>query len=106
MHNTFIAAGPDFRRELVSDLPTANTDVAVTIMHLLGVTPSTPLDGRVVTEALRTADAPEAKVESSTVEAARDLPAGKWQQQLRTSKVGSSVYIDEGNGKFTPREAQ
>ena len=37
MHNTLIAAGPDFRRGQTDDLPTGNVDVAPTILHILGI---------------------------------------------------------------------
>lgn len=37
-----------------------------------------------------------------TLEALRDLPGGRWQQHLRLSKIESSVYLDEGDGAFTP----
>jgi hypothetical protein len=102
LHNTFVAGGPNFRRGAVTDLPTSNTDVAATIMHLLRLRAPEPLDGRVVTEALAGGDASAITAESNTLEATRDLPGGKWRQYLRTTRAGSSVYIDEGNGDFTP----
>jgi predicted AlkP superfamily pyrophosphatase or phosphodiesterase len=101
LHNTFIAAGPDFRRGIESDLPTANTDVAATLFHLLGIEPPAPLDGRVVSEAMGNGDASLA-AQSSTVDVTRGFAAGKWRQYLRLSRVGDSVYIDEGGGEFTP----
>src|SRR2546427_3915250 len=52
MHNTLIAAGPDFRRGFVDELPTGNVDVAPTILWILGTTPPRPMDGRGLTEAL------------------------------------------------------
>lgn len=94
VHNVLIAVGPDFRPGLRSDLPSSNLDVAASIMHLLGLNPAQPLDGRVLTEALREHGGPPA-VESKTEEA----KAGKWRQYLRTSKMGATNYIDEGNGR-------
>ena len=37
IHNTLIAAGPDFREHAVSDVPTGNVDIAPTLLHLLGL---------------------------------------------------------------------
>ena len=102
MHNTMIAAGPDFRHGQADDLPTGNVDVAPTVLRILKLTPSMPMDGRVLTEALANEGEAPASPESQTIEASRQFPSGNWQQSLRTSRVGSTVYLDEGNGSFTP----
>ena len=52
VRNIFVAAGPDFRGRMRSDLPSSNLDVAATIMHLLELKPPQPLDGRVLREAI------------------------------------------------------
>ena len=107
VHNTFIAAGPDFRSGMESDLPTANTDVAATIVHLLALEPKLPLDGRVVTEALINGASPSPDTaETNTLEAVRKSPEGTWRQRLRQSRVGDHVYLDEGGGEFTPSGAE
>ena len=36
MHNTLVAAGPDFRAGVRDPLPSANTDLAPTILWILG----------------------------------------------------------------------
>jgi arylsulfatase A-like enzyme len=53
IHNTLLAAGPDFRERASSDLPTANVDLAPTLLHLLGIVPPSTMSGRVIDEALR-----------------------------------------------------
>ena len=58
IHNTLIAAGPDFREHASSDVPTGNVDVAPTLLHLLGLTPPPSMSGRVIDEALREGPAP------------------------------------------------
>lgn len=98
LHNTFIAAGPDFRRGLTSEVPTSNLDVAATIVRLLCLTPAQPLNGRIVTEGMTSGDAKAPAVETKTLVATRDFSDGRWRQYLRTSTVGTSVYFDEGNG--------
>ena len=97
--NTLIAAGPDFRHGFASDLPSANVDVAPTVLRLLGVNAPGKFDGRVLSEAM-TAESTPAPVVSETVEAARKFPNGEWRQHLRLSRVGDFTYIDEGNGSF------
>jgi arylsulfatase A-like enzyme len=102
MHNTLIAAGPDFRRSQLDDLPTGNVDLAPTILHILGIRPPRQLDGRALYEAMINADSPTAalKAETKTIEAAKDFPSGAWRQTIRTSRIGSTIYLDEGNGAF------
>jgi predicted AlkP superfamily pyrophosphatase or phosphodiesterase len=102
MHNTLIAAGPDFRRGQVDDLPTGNVDLAPTILRILGITPPQKLDGRILSEAMVNIDpvSAELKPEAKTVEAIKDFSSGTWRQSLRISRIGSTIYLDEGNGAF------
>jgi predicted AlkP superfamily pyrophosphatase or phosphodiesterase len=52
MSATFIAEGPDFQKyKIVRDM--RNIDVAPTVMSILGVRPSSTVDGRVLNEVLR-----------------------------------------------------
>ena len=53
MHNTLIAAGPSFKKGLVSTLASGDTDIAPTVLHLLDIKPSKGMDGRILWEALR-----------------------------------------------------
>jgi arylsulfatase A-like enzyme len=104
MHNTLIAAGPDFRRGQTDDLPTGNVDVAPTILHILGIKAAQEMDGRVLSEAMVNTDQVAAveKVETKTIEANKDFAAGTWRQSMKISRVGSTIYLDEGNGAFAP----
>jgi arylsulfatase A-like enzyme len=103
MHNTLIAAGPDFRKGMADDLPTGNVDLAPTILKILGVPAPTPMDGRVLDEALVDGgDKPAVK--NFTVEAKRSLEKTRWRQYLDVSQVGTTVYFNEGNGGAVPSE--
>jgi arylsulfatase A-like enzyme len=104
MHNTLIATGPDFRRDQMDDLPTGNVDLAPTILHILGIKPPQEMDGRVLSEAMVNVDQVPAggKTETKMIEAKKDFAAGTWRQSLRISRVGSTIYFDEGNGAFAP----
>ncbi len=105
MHNTLVAAGPDFRRGQTDDLPTGNVDLAPTILHILGFNASKEMDGRILSEALVSTDRvpPGRKTETKTMESRKDFPAGMWRQSLQISRVGSTIYLDEGNGSFVPK---
>jgi arylsulfatase A-like enzyme len=105
MHNTLIAAGPDFRRGQADDLPTGNVDLAPTILNILGIKAAQEMDGRVLTEAMISGDQVPAagKMETKTIEAKKDFPKGSWRQSLRISRMGTTIYLDEGNGSFVPR---
>src|SRR5438309_11406829 len=103
MHNTLIAAGPDFRRGIVDQLPTGNVDVAPTVLWILGITPPQPMDGRVLTEAL-TMDGPKVG-KPVTTQLKVDCTNGKfvWRQYLTRTELDGVEYLDEGNGAAVPR---
>jgi arylsulfatase A-like enzyme len=103
MHNTLIAAGPDFRCGQLDHSPTGNVDLAPTILRILGITPLQQLDGRILSEAMINIDMPALKPETKTIEATKDFPSGTWRQSLQISRVGSIIYLDEGNGAFVPK---
>ena len=48
VHNTLIASGPGFRRGWTNDLPSANVDLAPTILSLLGLEAPQKFDGRIL----------------------------------------------------------
>jgi arylsulfatase A-like enzyme len=104
MHNTLIAAGPDFRRGEVDDVPSGNVDLAPTILRILAITPPQQLDGRILSEAMVNGDMPILKPETKTTEATKDFPEGTWRQSLQISCLGSTEYLDEGNGVFAPEK--
>jgi arylsulfatase A-like enzyme len=99
VHNTLIAAGPDFRHGFADDLPSANVDLAPTVLRLLGVNAPGKFDGRVLSEAMN-ADSSSPSTKTETVEATRKFSNGEWRQHLCLSHVGDFIYIDEGNGSF------
>lgn len=102
MHNTLIAAGPDFKKGYSDSIPTGNIDVAPTILKILGITAPEPMDGRVLTEALvQGSELPTVK--NVTLESKRDLEKSGWHQYLKISQVGETLYFNEGNGEVVPK---
>ena len=98
MHNTLVAAGPDFRQGLIDSFPTGNADVAPTILSILGVKPKMRMDGRVLEEALIHGKEPAAPVQK-TIRAEADTGVYQWSQHLKFSTIGNQIYFDEGNGE-------
>ena len=104
MHNTLVAAGPDFRPGVTDPLPSANTDLAPTILWLLGFkSEAARMDGRVLAEALTVDGPPLKSCELQRLTAQRDTGAGVWRQYLQVSEVNGVRYLDEGNGALTPK---
>ena len=94
MHNTLVASGPDFKKGWRDELPSGNVDLAPTVAHLLGLSKSTGMDGRVLSEALV---APPGEVPAPP--RAERLEAGQadWRQYLQVTRYGGVDYFDEGN---------
>lgn len=53
IHNTLMAAGPDFREHASSDVPTSNVDLAPTLLRLQELPAPVSMSGRVIQEGLR-----------------------------------------------------
>jgi predicted AlkP superfamily pyrophosphatase or phosphodiesterase len=102
MHNTLIAAGPGIRRDFVDMLPSGNADVAPTVLALLGISSPSEMDGRVLEEALSGNERFSAQLISETLEARHRGQHRAWRQYLHLTRLGSHVYLDEGNGEATP----
>ncbi len=98
-HNTLVAAGPDIRAGFADELPSANVDLAPTILHLLGLHPPQPMDGRILAEALNEPGPSSPAPEEKKVEASRKLGNGTWRQYLKETALGEHLYLDEGNAE-------
>jgi len=94
MHNTLIAAGPDFKQGWQDDTPSGNVDLAPTVLWILRVPPAVPLDGRVLLEAMP-GHILARKISHQVLTAAN--PATGWHQYLKLTHVGTTDYIDEAN---------
>jgi len=46
------------------------------------------------------------KPETKTIKAAKGFPSGTWQQSLQISRLGSTIYLDEGNGEFSAKQGK
>ena len=106
IHNTLVAAGPDFKSGFTNELPSANSDLAPTVLQLLGVKPKQPMDGRVLSEALTIPSPNVGQPTAERLEATTTNGAVVWKQYLQTSRVNDTVYLDEGNGSAMNRPSE
>jgi Type I phosphodiesterase / nucleotide pyrophosphatase len=94
--NFMAAIGPDFKSHFVDRTPIANTDIAPTLAHILGVdlTKGSPaaatLSGRVIDEALAGGKAP---VVSKKMQSSLAAPNG-FKTVIDEQLVGDTLYID------------
>ena len=104
MHNTLVAAGPDFRVGVRDPLPSANIDLTPTILWILGFPDAAAQrDGRVLGEALAGNAPPLGSFEIKHLTARHKLADGRvWEQYLNVSEVSGVQYFDEGNGVLKP----
>jgi len=90
IHNTLIAAGPDFRERATSRVATSNVDIAPTLLRLLGITPPATMTGRVIEEGLRGGATPETRQRVETASS----PNGSYTVTAHLTVVGASTYLD------------
>ncbi|HJO37475.1 MAG: alkaline phosphatase family protein [Vicinamibacterales bacterium] len=98
IHATLIAVGPDFREGAVSDVPTANVDLAPTLLRLLGLETPDTMQGRAIEEALRGGSSAGVPVEFTmhTSESAAD--GASYVVSAGVSTVDGHRYLDEADG--------
>ncbi|MEC9439074.1 MAG: alkaline phosphatase family protein [Chloroflexota bacterium] len=101
MNNTLICSGPAFKTGARLISPTGNIDVMPTALDLLGLPVPANISGRILKEGYCQYNDPvvansENHVASRTLEV--DGKETTYTQEIAISKVGSSVYLDEGNG--------
>lgn len=104
MHNILFASGPRFRKSLKVNIPSGNVDLAPTVLRLLGLLPEDGMEGRALEEAMCSGPDP-AEVDWSSDFYSTDCKAGEqvYRQQIKLSRVGHTVYVDEGASSLGPR---
>lgn len=91
IHNTLIAAGPAFKSGITSSVPSANPDIAPTVLHVLGVPAPESMTGRTLLESLVGGPEPGTlDVVSTTYEAKAD----DYRVEMRESVVDGRRYLD------------
>ena len=97
LHNVLFAWGPSFKESCRIETPSGNTDLAPTVLRLLGLSSDVPMDGRVLEEALGTGPDPS-KLEWDLAihNAERRVGDQVYRQQIKLSRVGYTGYVDQG----------
>ena len=97
MNNVLLARGPGFKTQTRIKSPTGNTDIAPTVLELLGLPIPDDMDGRAIVEAL--ANGPgsvESTIHAHAAE--REILNGVYRQKITLSRVGKTAYLDKGSG--------
>jgi arylsulfatase A-like enzyme len=96
LHNTLVAAGPDFRSGWRNPVPVGNIDISPTLMQLLQLESGTQTDGRVLVEALR--DWTDETPPVQTTEAVESFAARgrQWRQRLWFRRALGAAYLAGG----------
>ncbi len=99
MHNTLVANGPSFQHGFRDELPSANTDLAPTILHILHPEYAPHMNGRLLREALAHPDAAPTPAPPRTerLETGRASKISAWKQYLQITHYAGVDYLDEGN---------
>jgi arylsulfatase A-like enzyme len=93
IHNTLIAAGPDFRERATSDVPTGNVDIAPTLLRLLGVRAPATMSGRVIEEGLRSGPLPSSIKVERTAQTVKSVDES-YELTAHLSTAGGRRYLD------------
>ena len=96
MRNSLFARGDSFKGGVRIKSPTGNTDLAPTVLKLLGVGGGETMHGRVLGEALTEGES--VTWQTQTHRAERPVNGGTYRQYITVSRVESTTYVDEGNG--------
>ena len=98
MNNILFAAGPAFRSNIRSLIPSGNTDLAPTILRILGLSGYGNMHGRVLEEALSgCSEMKEIDWRTETPRSEVNLGDDIYRQEIQISTVGTTSYVDMGN---------
>ncbi|HEY1584625.1 MAG TPA: phosphodiesterase, partial [Polyangia bacterium] len=100
VHNTLIAAGPDFKTALVDTLPTGNVDVAPTVAHIFAL-PLPGANGRPLLEALAAGGAAIADYTATPSVVNPAAAATGLQFQVPTDPTGATLDTTLTAGTYT-----
>jgi arylsulfatase A-like enzyme len=104
LRNILFARGPGFKDGLKVDTPSGNIDLTPTILKLLGLPSVDGMEGRALEEAMAGGPDPADVDWSSDFYSTECLVGDRmYRQQIRLSRVGDSVYVDEGTSSLGSR---
>jgi arylsulfatase A-like enzyme len=86
-------SGPDIAEWQVTTLPTGALDLAPTVLRLLGIAADQEFDGRVIWEAMRTADGEPGSYGTERIEPNASHPDA-FAPEIVLEVVGGTTYVD------------
>ena len=92
VHTPLVLWGPDFKRQTVVHAPTANFDIAPTVLALEGVKAPDSMSGRVIAEAFAKQSKEEPKARIRSVE----TRVGPYCASIQLSVIDHRTYVDRG----------
>jgi arylsulfatase A-like enzyme len=92
-HSTLLAAGPDFAKGKINDLPAGNQDIAPTLLAIFGLPVPGSMDGRVLSEALKKPTT--TRRDRPSVRRMR-VSSGPYCGELEISYAGDHGYLNLG----------
>jgi predicted AlkP superfamily pyrophosphatase or phosphodiesterase len=92
VHTPLILWGPDFRKHTVINAPTANYDIAPTILQIEGVTAPASMTGRVIAEGLAKQPRRDRKAHIRSV----TVRSGAYCASIQLSELDTRQYVDQG----------
>ena len=93
----FLAAGPDIKRGIRTDVPTGNADLAPTVLWLLGLPIPPGMDGRVLHELLTEGPDPadvDVRTRQHVAETSWGGETGSYRVMVQRSEVDGTAYLD------------
>ncbi|HTL10656.1 MAG TPA: alkaline phosphatase family protein, partial [Chitinophagaceae bacterium] len=95
VHIALLAAGPSFRKNFSSELPTSNVDIVPTILHIHHLAVPTNMDGRVMVELLReTGSKQNDRPIKEIIKTSAKIKGGLYEMEVYRTKLGKYIYID------------
>jgi len=95
VHIALLVAGPDFKKNAESELPTSNVDIVPTVLHLLHLPVPATMDGRVMNELLtEKSSRPILKAQKHTIITFAPFPGGTYHLKVERTILGTYQYID------------
>ncbi len=94
IHIPLICAGPSFKRNFVSDLPTSNVDIVPTILHIMDIPIASSMQGRVMEELLRNTVPTKERAKIQKVETQATAPWGTYKLILEKSIWKNREYVN------------
>jgi hypothetical protein len=94
VHIALMAAGPSFKKNFSSDLPTSNVDLAPTILSIHNLAVPKSMDGRVLHELLIDNKIIKEKTRREQLTASVQLEGGHYTMTLYRTIYGEHIYVD------------